>query len=193
MSTDSYEKYQKARTEFNRLCQIGPSQRPEGSLDKARVEMEEAWQEYVQEEDQETLEIIYSCSMNYLYDCYKNESNSLFAWRAYQYARQAAKPVPQWFFDYLDKTATELINLTGRNPKSGELKAALEIYTSGGPAAFRSYKDVLKRNYGKSLMERLLSNPARNRTEIYRTVASQIEKLTGQGTDEDAVRKWLTS
>src|SRR5690349_11129698 len=55
-------------------------------------------------------------------------SNPVYAWRAYQIARSAGAPLPEWVLVYFDECAVALASAK----TSDEIAAALQLATKGG-------------------------------------------------------------
>ena len=74
---------------------------------------------------------------------YRKTSNSLYAWLAFQQARELALPVPEWVLDYLLRTADDLLEISGGlgNTTQTAMAEALGLKTAGAGSQFKRLHD----------------------------------------------------
>jgi len=74
--------------------------------------------------------------LNELKLIYEKEGNPVFAWIAYDYARQLINrnydlAIPDWVFEYLDNAAKGLLKIGPGKGAFGRIAAALGMWTQG--------------------------------------------------------------
>jgi len=74
---------------------------------------------------------------------YKKSNNPLYAWLAFQQARELDIAAPEWVFDYFLKTADHLLKISGGlgDTTHAGIADALGLKTAGAGSQFKRFKD----------------------------------------------------
>ncbi len=179
MSTDSNEKYQKACAEFTRLSQIGPSQRLEGSLDKARIELEEAWQEHLQEVDRQTSEMLRLIGLRAIEAENRIKPNPLLTWEAFQYCRENKIPLPEWILLSLEKMAEKLLSIKPAKDIGWDIVNALGLKPDGGQGSF--FWRYERTKFRIKTVSKVMRRIEENKEDVFTACESVADELKQNG------------
>ncbi|GMR20195.1 MAG: hypothetical protein BMS9Abin36_0790 [Gammaproteobacteria bacterium] len=79
-----------------------------------------------------------SARTNVLKQRYANDSNPLYAWRAYKDCRKRNQPIPEWVLKYLDSSADELLSI--KKPEKDKVARRVAEAISMNGIVFSNYQ-----------------------------------------------------
>lgn len=159
---------------------------------KLHTEKRKLTKEEQKEKDRARKKIIFLAyikpTLRWYHRLFKDEENSLFAWRAYQFCRQSNVSVPEWVSNYFDKVAKNLLIDLQKSDFSNErtgtfIQKALEMDKKGQGNIFKRYSDIDKRIDAVSKILELLQE-----NETIEEALLQISEKTK--IPADTLKKW---
>lgn len=117
-------------------------------------------------------------------DLYVHERNPLFAWLAYDAAREWERAAPTWVADYLAQVSDHLLELVDSAPRNVPTAAAraLGFTKAGAHNVFRSFANQL-RDYTLAWYahQYLQANPGASLADAKREIATKASNPKGRG------------
>ena len=129
---------------------------------------------------------------------YRRSKNPLWAWYAYQFARERKWSIPEWFLNYLDVIADRLLEMSsddyqherrysadGPQSLQAAIAEALNLKNTGGQTQFiRFAKDFRDLEIYLQVQDARQLMPDRSDTKIFKKIATHFDDL-----DHDGIRK----
>lgn len=120
---------------------------------------------------------------------YDETGNPLYAWQAYNFARQFAISIPEWVAEYLDRAAVNLMFLDrGKGRIRDLLGPALELGKGGGGGAWsRQFTTALRKAAVQDYERAKAADPDRSDFDIFSELSDQYKlRSTDDGKPGDS-------
>ena len=126
--------------------------------------------------------------LNSFEDIFNQAGNPLSAWDAFILARKWELPIPEWVYNYLEKSADRLLR-TKNTP--ADVLWALGFEQGDGPSAWRQYHRFQIRETALAhVLQRAIEEPKYSIDDLCFEAVEVVKKKWGQEVEWDSIKKW---